>query len=84
MLLLLTVETSLMFASPVQTALSRTDLAQRGQGIGPGGPGIHHQQNGQFFQGINNNGVNATFVGAGQGNSGNLGIKKGVSNSSSI
>lgn len=77
-MLLLAVGASLVFASPAQTVFSRTDLASQWQGIGPGGPGIHRQQNNQFLQGVNNGGGNATFVGAGQGNSGNLGVNNGL------
>src|SRR5690349_22871362 len=77
-LLLVVGSVSLAVVSPAQTAFSRANLASRWQGIGPGGPGIHHQQNNQVLQGVNNGGGNATFVGAGQGNSGNLGVNKGL------
>lgn len=77
-LLILVMGVLLVFASPVQTALSRTDLAQRWQGIGPGGPDIHHQQNNQSLQAVANGSGNATFTGAGQGNSGNLGVNNGL------
>jgi len=63
----------------VSTAqITHAGLARTGQDPGPGGPVLSNQENNQAVQAVNNGGGNATFVGKGQGNSGNQGINKGL------
>jgi hypothetical protein len=77
-LLLLAGGTSLVFASPIRTTLSRGSVGNSWQHIGRGKPDLHHQENNQVFRGVSNNSGNATFVGTDQGNSGNLGLNNGL------
>lgn len=65
-------------ACAATTRATRANLARNGPDPGPGGPILSHQQNNQAVQEVNNGGGNATFVGNGQGNSGNQGFNKGL------